>query len=284
MAKYDEIWKEILENLFEKFVFFYLPDLAVDIDFSKGYTFLDKEFQAIEIKSEDNTRFLDKLIQIYLKNGEEQWILLHIDVQFAKETDFAERMFKYFYRTYDKYNKKIVACVVFTGTSKSYQKRFDYKYYKTKLVYEYRSAQLTNYKEKYLMSQDNPFALVTLAVKYGLKSRNDEELRFKFKRKLIKLMFERGFNEDDIINMFRFIEIMLELEDEKLNNLIYNEIRSYTKGVSSVVITKFEERAMEKEKIEIARKSLKIGLSIEQIAQITGLPVEKIKEIEKDSE
>ncbi len=51
-----------------------------------------------------------------------------------------------------------------------------------------------------------------------------------------------------------------------------------------MVITKFEERAMEKEKIEIARKSLKIGLSIEQIAQITGLPVEKIKEIEKDSE
>ncbi len=73
--------------------------------------------------------------------------------------------------------------------------------------------------------------------------------------------------------------------NNKINGFaFYNEIRSYTKGVSSVVITKFEERAMEKEKIEIARKSLKIGLSIEQIAQITGLPVEKIKEIEKDSE
>jgi hypothetical protein len=39
MGQYDQIWKEIIENLFEKFIYFYMPDLALNIDFSKGYTF-----------------------------------------------------------------------------------------------------------------------------------------------------------------------------------------------------------------------------------------------------
>lgn len=92
-----------------------MPDLAENIDFTKPYTFLDKEFSTIEINSEDSTRYLDKLIKVYLKNGDEQWVLLHIDVQQANEDDFADRMFRYFYRNYDKYNKKISQSIIFTG-------------------------------------------------------------------------------------------------------------------------------------------------------------------------
>jgi len=31
MDKYDSIWKEIIENLFKQFVYFFLPDLAGDM-------------------------------------------------------------------------------------------------------------------------------------------------------------------------------------------------------------------------------------------------------------
>ncbi|MEQ8168446.1 MAG: hypothetical protein ABRQ38_06090 [Candidatus Eremiobacterota bacterium] len=71
MGKYDEAWKEVIENFFEQFMYFYIPDLAVDIDFNKGFTFLDKEFQTIAGQSEDTSREMDKLVKIYLKNNEE---------------------------------------------------------------------------------------------------------------------------------------------------------------------------------------------------------------------
>ena len=215
MGKYDEIWKNVIEGIFEQFAYFYMPDLAEDIDFTKPYSFLDKEFSTIEIKSEDGTRYLDKLVKFYLKNGDEQWTLLHIDVQHASKTDFSTRMFKYFYRVFDKYNKKIVSQIIFTGRH-NYQKEFNYSFYNTELNYKYRSLRLIDYDEKYLLNNNNPFALVTLAVKYSLDSKNDEKLRYNFKRKLIRLMFNRGYSHKEIENLFKFIEIMLEISDENL--------------------------------------------------------------------
>ena len=57
---------------------------------------------------------IDKLVQVYLKDGSEKWILIHIEVQGYNDLNFPERMFKYFYyRIYDKYGKKIVALAIF---------------------------------------------------------------------------------------------------------------------------------------------------------------------------
>ena len=295
MGKFDEIWKETIEKLFEQFIYFYMPDLAVDVDFQKGYTFLDKEFQTIALKSKDTKRFMDKLIKVYLKNGQEHWILIHLEVQLGGYKDFAKRMFRYFYRIYDKYNRNIVSLAIFTGKSKTYPLSFNYDFYKTRIIHEYRCVKLADYEEDYLLNQDNIFALVTLAVNYSIKSKSDEELRYKFKSRLIRLMFSRGYSEEEIIDLFRFIEIMLEIKNENLNKLIYEEILKYQKEVNKMVVTKFEKIAMEKgkeagikkgmekgrkgEKIEIAKELLIRGFSIEDISGITKLSLNEIKKI-----
>jgi len=59
----DEIWKEIIEELFHDFCFFFMPDLAKHIDFSMGYEFLDKELLKIYPESEEIKRFADKLVR-----------------------------------------------------------------------------------------------------------------------------------------------------------------------------------------------------------------------------
>ena len=38
----DSFWKKVLEELFADFLKFFFPDIHKDIDFSKGYQFLDK--------------------------------------------------------------------------------------------------------------------------------------------------------------------------------------------------------------------------------------------------
>jgi len=76
----DELWKSIIEDLFEDFMHYFFPNHVHLIDFEKGYTFLDKELHTILPDSENKNRRADKLVKVWLKNGEEKWILIHIEV------------------------------------------------------------------------------------------------------------------------------------------------------------------------------------------------------------
>lgn len=103
----DQLWKGIIEDMFEDFVAFFLPNLFPHIDFAREITFLDKELEQIYSKTDDKLRLVDKLVKIYTKNGKEHWILVHIEVQGYYDPNFAKRMYIYFVRLKEKYDKPI---------------------------------------------------------------------------------------------------------------------------------------------------------------------------------
>lgn len=76
--EHDSAWKEVLEKLFEKFLSFFFPNIHKDIDFSRGFEFLDNELQQIAVESESGKRIVDKLVKVYLVDGAEKWLLIHI--------------------------------------------------------------------------------------------------------------------------------------------------------------------------------------------------------------
>jgi hypothetical protein len=100
----DTIWKEAIEQYFEDFLLFFFPDIREDVDLERGYQFLDKELAEIIGEGETGQRFADCLIKVFLKNGLERWLVIHIEVQGYLDPDFARRMFIYNYRTFDRYN------------------------------------------------------------------------------------------------------------------------------------------------------------------------------------
>jgi hypothetical protein len=73
MADFDSPWKEVLDCYFEWFLAFFLPQAHAEIDWSRGYEMLDKELQKIVPESEQRRRIVDKLVKVWLKNGEEWW-------------------------------------------------------------------------------------------------------------------------------------------------------------------------------------------------------------------
>ncbi len=121
MIDNDTLWKEIIEELFEDFVAFFMPDLYKDIDFDRGYEFLDKEFAALFPDTDGTKRFADKLAKVYLKSGDERWVLIHVEIQGYRDEEFGKRMFVYFYRIFDTYDKEITAISVFTDDNKEYK-------------------------------------------------------------------------------------------------------------------------------------------------------------------
>ena len=92
---YDSPWKDILDLQFEEFMAFFFPTAHVQIDWRAGYEFLDKELQKITLDAALGRRMVDKLVRVQLKNGREQWVLVHVEVQTQPASGFPERMFVY---------------------------------------------------------------------------------------------------------------------------------------------------------------------------------------------
>ena len=91
---------------------------------------------------------------------------------------------------------------------------------------------------------DNPFALVVLAAKRNIESREDEEKRFGFKRELVRLMTGKGYSREEILHVFRFLDGVLALTDLEKEKIIYDELMS--KEVEEVAyITNFERLAFD---------------------------------------
>ena len=117
----DSAWKDIIDAYFPEFLDFYFPEIYRDINFKKKHEFLDKEFQKITKDSELNKKFVDKLIKVYLKTGEEKWILIHIEIQGSVDQAFTERLYVYNYRIFDRYHKDVVTLAILADDSKKFR-------------------------------------------------------------------------------------------------------------------------------------------------------------------
>jgi len=77
-SDYDSPWKEAIERYFEPFTAFFFPQAYAEIDWAKGYEFLDKELQQVVRDAEIGRKYVDKLVKVWTKNGEEAWVLVAV--------------------------------------------------------------------------------------------------------------------------------------------------------------------------------------------------------------
>src|SRR5690349_10607105 len=92
-SDFDSPWKEALDQFLESFLAFFFPSIHAAIDWSRRFEALDKEFQQIIRAAKVGKSLADKLFKVWRRDGLEQWLLIHVEVQGGHETAFAERMF-----------------------------------------------------------------------------------------------------------------------------------------------------------------------------------------------
>lgn len=115
--KNDILLKAAFEETFVYLLRFIFPNADQLFDFSKAPIFMDKELRELfpELEKKGGTRQADLLAKVYLLDGSEQWILVHVEIQGQYNNNFPKRMYLYFYRIYDRYGIGITALAVFTG-------------------------------------------------------------------------------------------------------------------------------------------------------------------------
>ncbi len=90
---------------------------------------------------------MDVLAKVFLKTGEEGFILLHIEVQGKKEINFPERMFTYYIRIWDKYKKPITSVAIMTDKFKRIKglNEISSNYYGTVQRFKYTLIDITGF-------------------------------------------------------------------------------------------------------------------------------------------
>jgi len=296
MKHNDLLWKAALEDLFDDFLRFFYPEAGQLFDLEKAFEYLDKELDQLFPPEHDKyaPRYVDKLVKVFTKQGIEEWILIHVEVQSYKDHDFAKRMFQYYYRILDQYDKPITAFAIFADSDKNFHpKYYEREFLGTRVHYSYNTYKIIDQDDASLKASNNPFAMAVLAAKLVLlrPALLDQQLLDRASA-LVKNLLNMQMSRDKIRKVMNFLRYYIHFENPEMIAKFEQRISILTGGSTTMGIEEFlldnaKKEGIEKGKLEgkleeaiaIARELKKEGLAIEFIAKTTKLSVEEIEKL-----
>ena len=318
MKRDDILWKAALEDLFDDFLYFFYPNADELFDMARGFEYLDKELEQLFPPEAAHyaTRYVDKLVKVFTHDSNEEWILVHIEVQGYTDQDFARRMFQYYYRILDKYSKPITAFAIFADAHKHYEPdRYERQFLGTSVIYRYNTFKIIAQNDAELEASNNPFALAVLTAKLAIEGKvtNDVQL-FDSAYNLAKRLLTKQIPKSKIRNLMNFLRFYIRFENPEIFAKFEQEIsnltnRSRNMGIEEFLLDRAEKQGIEKglekgleqglekgleqglekgleqgreESIKVIALKMRIsGLDIALIANITGLSIADIEALDK---
>ncbi|WP_159476967.1 hypothetical protein [Dyadobacter sp. 3J3] len=292
MKRNDTLWKGILENIFSDFLCFFFKDAEEIFDLERGFEFLDKELEQLfpteEIKA---PKFVDKLVKVFTSSGAEEWVLVHIEVQGYDDKDFARRMYTYFYRILDKYERPVTAIAIFTdGNEGFHPQKFEYNYLGTKATFEFNTYKILDQDEEALVNNSNPFSIVVLTVLLALKKKKlDDDGLLNLKYSLARNLFGKNFPRKKVDDLLIFLQRYVTFANPEYNIKFEREIeeltdKQKTMGIRELVLDqvkkegirlgeeKGELMGIDKAKTEVVSNLLAMNkFSVEEIAKLASV-------------
>ncbi len=237
----DSPWKEALEHWFPEFMALLFPEIHGEIDWSKGHRFLDKELQKTVRDAELGRRYADKLVKVTNLANRETWVLIHVEVQGQRETDFDQRMYVYNYRLYDRYQVDVVSLAVLADDAPGFQTGdFRRGLWGCEVHFRFPSIKLLDLADDWraLEKNLNPFALVVMAQLKALERSEPRQLK-DAKFGLFRLMLGRGYDREQILELLRIIDWLMVLP-AALESELADELDAYGQENKMPYVTSFE--------------------------------------------
>ena len=259
-ANFDEPWKEAIGEYFESCMSFFFSPIHELIDWDKPPISLEKELQQITASSDTGKRLADKLFQVWLLDNREIWILIHIEVQSKYESDFAQRMFIYNYRAFDLYRKTVVSLAILGDERPSWRPNsYNYGLGGCEVRIQFPIVKLWDYQWEVLEQSNNPFALVVMAHLKTKATKNNLTERERWKWTIVRSLYEKGYNRQDIIELFKVIDLMMTLPEE-LQSSFEDKLNNYEESRTMPLLSNMERRGMEKGIEEGMEKGIEKGI------------------------
>jgi hypothetical protein len=304
MGQYDILWKGMVESVFDDMMRFIFPYIDQEVDLGRGVEFLDKELAELYPEPEKSmpTRVMDKLAKVYVKNGGEQWVLIHLEVQGWNDPLFTKRMFQSFYRAFDRYDRPVAAIAIFTDrVGKNGPDRYQHFFLESGVDYHYKTLFTGQYTEEELIRNENAFAVVLLIAKMtALRNIRDED---EFDAALLErktlvaeiLYTKRQFSEEKHNAIMVFLDNYLVFNKPEINRIFMERVDNYNGKTNTMgILEQFAEikaqEGLEKGRMEererIGRRFVEYLLantdfSLEKIAFEAGVSLDFVNKIKE---
>jgi hypothetical protein len=217
--QFDLLWKAGIEEMPTEAISSLMRKQAHLIDFTRPPEFLDKELRAIinsNKKKLDSNNHADFLVRVWMKDGQEQWILIHIEVQSQPQFDgkFEERMYLYYVRIKQKYKCAVASLAVLADGSKKFKpKLYQESCLDTHLSFAFPYLKIMDLDADELRKSENPFDVVLLCVHLALKAGKKGLKSLDLKLQIVRHLFAKGFSAQERASVYAFIRYFIRLDD-----------------------------------------------------------------------
>lgn len=266
---YDSPWKEILDDYFQDFMLFFFPDTHAAIDWPRGVEFFDKELKKIVQDAELGRRYADKLAKLWLKGGQEIWVMIHVEVQGERETGFELRIYVYNHRIFERYNAPVASFVILTDDDPDWRPaEHRQELFGTETIFRFKAAKLLDFEARWaeMEASANVFAVVAMAHLRVISTKRDFSTRLDWKLHLTKLLYEKGYDKLTVLKLFRFLDWLMWLPED-LKHSFWNEIDRYEREKRMPYVTTVERIGIEKGLQQGLREGLQEG-SCRQVLRV----------------
>ncbi len=157
-------------------------------------------------------RVVDLLVKTKIK-GEDGLIIVHVEAQSAPQANFYQRMFHYFSRLYEKYQRRILPIAIFSNQSthsgpESLQITFPFFHV---LSFHFFNLELANHNWREFIKKDNPAAAALLS-QMGYNEKEKVEVKLECLRMIARLEIDPA-RADFLANLFESY-LTLNAEEE----------------------------------------------------------------------
>jgi hypothetical protein len=255
----DALWKGIIENFWHDFILFFFPELTDEIDFERGFEFMDTELQKLLPDNPGSRRHADKLVKVWLKTGEEFWFLIHVEIQGYQDKLIGRRTYECYYRIKDRFGAKVACLVVYTDWNRKYHlKQYREDFLDTSLTFKFKTYVLRDHSPSELAQNPNLFAAIMEAAwQHFIHPKDDLKLK------------------DAKLDLVRRL-LMRKIPKEKIR-IIIDFIRLYTPFTNSNISTNFEE-----ELIDLTKSDVPMGFEEAVLADVKNQGIEEGIEIGRE--
>ncbi|MFT4103123.1 MAG: transposase, partial [Burkholderiaceae bacterium] len=226
---FDSPWKDAIEQAFPEFLAFYFPAAHRGIDWVRGHTFLGTELRGILREADAGVRHADQLVQVHRKRGGPGWVYVHVEVQATRKADFERRMFTYSYRLFERFGQPVASLAVLADPHRRWRPGgYGFELFGSRLWLSFPTVKLLDYEGDIdaLLTDPNPFALVTAAHLLTRRTRSRPRQRLAAKWKLVRLLYERDWDRERVIGLFKVLDWMMILPDA-LEDRLWHDIEDF---------------------------------------------------------
>jgi hypothetical protein len=191
------------------------PEAAHRVDWRQPVVFLDQELQEVVRDAELGKLRADKLVRVHCLDGEEEWLLIHVEVQGQPDPRLPRRMYDYYHRIRDRYGWPVVSMAVLADPQPDWRPdAYQEEHWGCQLRFAYLVCKLIEIPPQRLEQENNPAAVVIAAHLATLQTAADMAGRKLLKWELTRRLYERGYGKKDVLEIFRLIDWLMVLPED----------------------------------------------------------------------